>query len=280
MATFGQHWSKRTELCYPLRIETFFLGTHQPSWVRQTDVPLFISRRRLANLNRLPRARGPVAIDSGGFTEMSLYGEWSITVKQYIEEIRRYVECLGNVQFAAPMDMMCEPAILKKTGLTVEEHQRRTLDNFRELMQLAPELPWAPALQGWTIGDYWKHAESYQKARIDLAKAPVVGVGSVCRRQSTTRANALIATLQAEGMKLHAFGYKMRGLSLAHEHLQSSDSLAWSFRARRSAPLPECSHPNCSSCLRYALRWRAKLLKLLNKPNDAKEPLIEATLFD
>lgn len=32
----------------------------------------------------------------------------------------------------------------------------------------------------------------------------------------------------------------------------SADSLAWSFDARRSAPLPDCAHANCATCLRYA----------------------------
>jgi len=45
--------------------------------------------RRLEKLNRLPRARGPYAIDSGGFTELSKYGAWAITVDRYIAEVRR-----------------------------------------------------------------------------------------------------------------------------------------------------------------------------------------------
>jgi hypothetical protein len=32
-------------------LETFFLGTHQPNWLRTTDEPLFISRRRLEKMN-------------------------------------------------------------------------------------------------------------------------------------------------------------------------------------------------------------------------------------
>ena len=89
---------------------------------------------------------------------------------------------------------MCKPQILAKTGLTVEEHQRRTLNNYRELMQTAPDLPWIPILQGFTIGDYWQHAEAYQKAGIDLVDASVVGCGTLCRRQHTIRANALPGT--------------------------------------------------------------------------------------
>ena len=49
---------------------------------------------------------------------------------------------------------MCEPFILEKTELPVEEHQRRTVPNFLHLKELAPDLPFAPVLQGWTLEDH------------------------------------------------------------------------------------------------------------------------------
>jgi hypothetical protein len=77
-------------------------------------VPLFISRRRLEKLNRLPRARGPYAIDSGGFTELSKYGAWAITVDRYIAEVRRCADCIGVPVFAAQMDHICERSSWRK----------------------------------------------------------------------------------------------------------------------------------------------------------------------
>jgi hypothetical protein len=50
----------------------FWLGTHMPNWLDETATPLFVSHRRLAKRRRLPRARGPWALDSGGFTELNL----------------------------------------------------------------------------------------------------------------------------------------------------------------------------------------------------------------
>ena len=44
---------------------------------------------------------------------------------------RRIVACVGTPVFVSPMDWMCEPQILQKTRLTVEEHQRRTVANVR-----------------------------------------------------------------------------------------------------------------------------------------------------
>ncbi len=67
--------------------------------------------RRLRTLHRLPRARGPGALDSGGFSELSLHGRWTMTVEDYITEVRRYVACIGNLEWAAQQVWMVEPLI-------------------------------------------------------------------------------------------------------------------------------------------------------------------------
>jgi hypothetical protein len=85
---------------------------------------------------------------------------------------------------------MCEPDVRARTGLSVEEHQRRTIASVLELRALAPEIAWAPLLQSWTDGDYWRHAEQYERAGVDLRREARVGLGSVCRRQSTVRAGS------------------------------------------------------------------------------------------
>ena len=43
---------------------------------------------------------------------------------------------------------MCEPIMLHKTGLSIAEHQTSTHTNDKQPVQLAPELPWVPVLQG------------------------------------------------------------------------------------------------------------------------------------
>ena len=65
--------------------------------------------------------------------------------------VRRYRDEIGGLEWAAPMDWMCEPFMLAKTGLTVAEHQARTVANYLELRSLAPELPFVPVLQGWSL---------------------------------------------------------------------------------------------------------------------------------
>lgn len=66
--------------------------------------------------------------------------------------------------------------------------------------------------------------------------------------------------LHGLGLRLHGFGIKKQGLELCADYLTSADSMAWSFDARRTYPLPGCTHKSCQNCLRYALRWRADLL--------------------
>ena len=51
---------------------------------------------------------------------------------------------------------------------------------------------------------------------------------------------------------------KAGGLVRYGDCLASADSLAWSFEARRSAPLVGCVHTNCANCLRYAAAWRER----------------------
>lgn len=187
---------------------TFFLGTHHASWLTRTDVPLFISRRSLENRATLPRARGRWTLDSGGFTELSLHGRWTISPRRYADLVGRAATETGGLAWAAIQDWMCEEPILRRTGRSVADHQRATIESWLELKSIAPELPWAPVLQGWTRGDYLDHLEGWARAGIELAKLPVVGVGTVCRRQHTLRASLLLDELASLGLRLHAFGFK------------------------------------------------------------------------
>ncbi|MGF0320689.1 DUF7221 family queuine tRNA-ribosyltransferase-like protein [Nocardia fluminea] len=55
-----------------------------------------------------------------------------------------------------------------------------------------------------------------------------------------------------------ASGIKTSGLGAYGDLLDSADSIAWSFRARRSPALPGCSHRSCANCRRFAVQWRAR----------------------
>jgi hypothetical protein len=250
----------------------FYLGTHQPGWLATAGVELFVSDRRLKVYKTLPRAAAPWAADSGGFTELQQYGCWTVTPREYVARIRRYRDEVGRLAWAAPQDWMCEPIVIAGgqagpvrfagTRLSVVEHQVRTVANFVELRDLAPDVDIIPAVQGYTRDEYLRCVDLYWSlARIDLTAVPLVGVGSICRRQGTREAGLILQALHERGLtRLHGFGFKLQGL-IDHGHLlTSADSMAWSMDARRKPPLPGCTrHRNCANCLRFAMAWRTKV---------------------
>lgn len=240
----------------------FWLGTHRPSWLAQAGVPLMVSARTLRGRRTLPRSVAPWALDSGGFTELSLHARWTISGAQYADEIERLSEQVGRLEWAAPQDWMCEPWILANTGRSIAEHQALTVASVLELRERCPSV--IPVLQGWNADDYWRHVESYTAAGIDLRAEPVVGVGSICRRQGTAFAARLVEGLARYGLRLHGFGIKS---GAATQWLASADSLAWSYHARRNKiRLVGCAgHENCANCLPYALQWREQRIEQLGE---------------
>lgn len=221
---------------------------------------------------------GEWSLDSGGFSEISQHGTWTISPQQYIQDVGRYVDW-GGLNWAAPQDWMVEPHMIEKTGLSVEEHQRRTVDNFLTLRDEAPDLPFIPVIQGWTMRDYANCIDLYSEAGIDLTKEQTVGVGSVCRREATYEIQAIMNQLYDRGLhNIHGFGVKTNGLKRYGQFLQSSDSMAWSIAARMGVG-ERCdwckSNPgrrvNCANCLGYALNWREKVVAIEPAPLDMRE---------
>lgn len=251
----------------------FYLGNHQPGWLSKAAVPLFTSHRRLAGYRRLPHARSGWALDSGGFSELSMFGEWRTTPGEYVAAVDRYDRQIGGLEWAAPQDWMCEPFMLAKTGLSLLEHQRRTVANFAELLELWEQrqahypphrrqsCPFMPVLQGWTLQDHWHCVDIYAESGVQLADYPLVGLGSVCRRQATGEIGMIVRSLGA-ALPLHGFGCKTAGLARYGRCLASSDSMAWSVAGRRS---PGCApgHGSEANCLRYALARRDRVVAAL-----------------
>ncbi len=257
----------------------FYLGFHHPHQLAHAGVPLFVSHRRLCGMKTLPRAVAPWALDSGGFTELTLHGRWTVSPRDYARAVIRYRDEIGLLDWAAPQDLMCEPDMLRRTGLTVAEHQRLTIENLLELRALGA--PVVPVLQGWSPGEYRDHVEMYDRAGVDLRRESIVPVGTMCRRQNTASAQVLMRELAHEGIKLHGLGFKATGLRVVSDVLASSDSMAWSYHARREPPRAECrgKHINCANCLPFALEWRADLLESLDRADVRAEQLSLAGIW-
>lgn len=244
----------------------FYLGTHQPSWLaRDLGIPLMVSHRRLTDRRTLPRASGPWALDSGGFTELSLHGRWRTNATTYIKAVRRYATEIGNLDWAAPRDWMTESQVLARTGLSLRTHQHRTVADYLRLRDLAPELPIIPVLQGQSITDYHRCVDLYERHGVDLTALPLVGVGSVCRRQHTGEVEQIMRSLAATGLRLHGFGVKITGLARYAETLSSADSASWSLAGRHTTGCAP-SHRSESNCVHFATAWHTKLLHTLHAP--------------
>lgn len=164
------------------------------------------------------------------------HGTWIWSPADYVAFIRRARDALGHnkVHFVATQDWMCEPDMLRRTGLSLAEHQRRTVRSYLELRDLAPEIPLLPALQGHTGDDYLACADLYDRHGVDLAGLRLVGLGSVCRRSGTAELEQVIEYITARlpGVNLHGYGVKSEGAVLSCLRMRSLDSQAGSRRGR------------------------------------------------
>jgi hypothetical protein len=246
----------------------FYLGTNKATWLRRAKVPLFVSHRTLRSIKVRKMARTDWCLDSGGFTELSLNGKWTISPEEYVWFVTRYKNGIGRMQWASQQDYMCEDVMLEKTGLTVAEHQRLTTQNFIDLVRLAPNLPFIPVIQGQTLNDYLAHVDQFKDAGFDLSKFETVGIGSVCRRQATNEIVPIVSELKGRGIDLHGFGMKTSGLAKVGHLMKSADSMAWSLAARLTQyKRPDCHHtaPKCSDCIVYAEEWHAQIQNMVDE---------------
>lgn len=211
----------------------FFLGLHQPSDARRFE-------RAFVSVNRIRTRKKPVGarewiMDSGAFTEIATHGRYRHGVEEYAAVINRWAAADPGLVAAVAQDWMCEPFIVEKTGLSVEEHQRLTIERYDALLPLVRGVYVMPVLQGYTAGDYLRHLAQYGDR---LGRGAYVGVGSVCKRNtnalSIERILLAIKTVRPD-LLLHGFGLKSTALgsALVRDALYSADSMAWSFAARR-----------------------------------------------
>jgi hypothetical protein len=209
----------------------FYVGLHQPSDAKHFD-RAFISVNRLHERKK-PLGVGEWIMDSGAFTELSTHGRYRASVAEYAASINRWAHDRTLTAVVA-QDYMCEPFILAKTGLTVADHQRLTIERYDQLRELVGFTHVMPVLQGYAVDDYITHLRMYGDR---LAPGTYVGVGSVCKRNTDIDAIidiVLAVKLTRPDLRLHGFGLKTTALSsqAVRSCLHSADSMAWSFAAR------------------------------------------------
>lgn len=211
----------------------FFVGIHQPSDAHRFDAA-FISVNRLRK-RKSGFVVGDWIMDSGAFTQLDRHGGYDDPPSVYAAEIRRWAGN-GTLLAAVSQDYMCEPFMLAKTGLSIADHQRLTIERYDAIR--ACDLGGVylmPVLQGYAPSDYVSHIRQYGER---LAPGAWVGVGSVCKRNGDPAAveDVLLAIKAVRpDLRLHGFGLKITALAsgLVRELLHTADSMAWSFSARK-----------------------------------------------
>lgn len=226
----------------------FFPGIHEVCDAHKTP-------RCMISVNRLATRKsgftvGEWILDSGAFTSVTKHGGYKpSSLPSYASQVIRW-SGNGNLLAAVSQDYMCEPFVLNRTGMTIADHQRLTIYRYKALRKIVPTaIPLMPVLQGYAPIDYVSHIRQYGNL---LSQGLWVGVGSVCKRNSSTGAVEAVLTAIAKerpDLKLHGFGLKLTALQseIVQNLLHSSDSMAWSFAARRQG---RSSH-DINECLRY-----------------------------
>lgn len=221
----------------------FFPGLHQPGDAKRFRFACISINRLWRRKKRLGR-KTLVLVDSGAFTILDKFGFYpeSHSVKAYAYRLwQLHTLGIATILAAVSQDYMCEDRITAKTGLSILEHQRLTIERYdalvAELRRLfGGPIPFhvMPVLQGQSEADYLRHIEMYGSR---LTSGMWVGVGSVCKRQGDP--TVIVGILRAitgarPDLLLHGFGVKQTSLVHAaiRRLLATADSMAWSFAAR------------------------------------------------
>lgn len=212
----------------------FFLGT-RPSLVRKAINPTYPAAGVMLSRALFDRKSNfqidvPWLFDSGAFTEISQFGCHRLSATERARQVSRWAQC-GELLAAVSQDWMCEPTVIQRTGGTVRQHQKLTLERYDELLETTPDHIYTlPVLQGWEPEDYCEHLEAYGNR---LLLGAWVGVGSVCRRGKVGEIEEILKAIHnlRPDLRLHGFGLKLQALAspAVRQLLFSCDSMAGAF---------------------------------------------------
>lgn len=191
----------------------------------------------------------PLMVDSGGFQAAT---KWENCEYPYTsQELFEWAEQIG-ADIVAGMDVACETrAILQELDSCqinpgpVEDRVAKSLEYQIEQDRIYREgradgrwsFEFMPVVQGYTLEQYRWFARQLRRYEIWTPEAnPLVGIGSVCKRDDVTRIREVAQTVHAELPcgRFHLFGATIRawrdrqlwGL------FESSDTAAWKFMAK------------------------------------------------
>lgn len=181
---------------------------------------------------------GPVCLDSAGFVATARYRRFPWTVQNYIDLCAAF-----PWEWCAAMDLCVEPEIAGDEP-TVLDRIAGTARLNRLCMRYAEEAGIAdrmiPVVQGWSLDHYLRCIDKLSDI---IADAPLIGIGSMCRRPlygATGLLNIVEGLDRALGTsktRFHLFGVKSGAYSALKDHprVASVDSQAYGTEARRQA---------------------------------------------
>ena len=237
-------------------------------WVGFDHRPL----RRLAGLD--------AALDSAGFVAMARYGFYPWTVAAYIE-----LAAAAPWRWFSAMDLCVEPEIarddaevLDRIAGTVRLYVRCL--HAAEEQGIADRL--APVVQGWRPDHYLRCLDRLP----GIEHAPVLGVGSVCRRQVGGADGVLrvVDTLDRAlgngAARLHLYGVKSEAMHALRDHprVASVDNQAYGQTVRRAA-LAAGQSKTDAFLARHMVTFQRRQAALLAEPGQgACVPFLPAAL--
>lgn len=150
-------------------------------------------------------------LDSGGFSEIRIEGDYTYSPENYSIAIDFWAKC-GELEAAATMDYPCTRAMSSEQ---IAANQSKTIENYLAIAEKVESRTYIlPVLQGAIAEDYVSHLKAYRK-NINLP-ADWYGVGSLVGRSNNEIAEILLAIKkEAPDLKLHGFGIKSRNLNEA-----------------------------------------------------------------
>lgn len=174
-------------------------------------------------------------IDSGGYSFMKGMGEYGTSNAEYLEFVAEH-----QPELFALRDYPCELDVLDEHNRTVMDHQQKTLNRHRELLDLLDDeyahIDSEPVsvLQGWALEDYLTHLDVMCDAG---CLTEYVGIGSVCRPNAADEIRTIVTTVRDElpsRCKFHGFGLKTSVLQFTAvvEALDSADSMAYQYQTQ------------------------------------------------
>jgi hypothetical protein len=180
--------------------------------------------------------QGLLFLDSGAQQFYSKFSgfDYPYTPRQYLDFALRI-----GADVVATLDLPLD--ILVPRGLSVGEGIRRTVEHGVEVASLAEQLgildKVVPVLQGYDDPSQWLEClDLYKQHGLTPQRLSYWGVGSLCMAQSPRLVESVVREIRralGNDAKIHVFGISMNSLRRVFNLINSYDTSAWVYWAKR-----------------------------------------------